>query len=78
MSGGPLSSADEVTDLNGDGATGIEDVKLFLERNPHSRTPLTGGGDFRSAECVELLKQADIVVTNPPFLTRGDMNTISI
>ena len=24
-----------------------------------------GGGDFRSAECVELLKQADIVVTNP-------------
>src|SRR5437773_1981687 len=28
---------DEVTDLNGDGATGIEDAKLFLERNPHSR-----------------------------------------
>lgn len=26
-----------------------------------------GGGDFRSAECIELLKQADIVVTNPPF-----------
>lgn len=58
---------DEVTDLNGDGATGIEDVKLFLERNPHSRTSLKGGGDFRSAECVKLLKQADIVVTNPPF-----------
>ena len=29
--------------------------------------PLEGDGDFRSAECVELLKQADIVVTNPPF-----------
>lgn len=29
--------------------------------------PLKGDGDFRSAECVELLKQADIVVTNPPF-----------
>ena len=28
---------------------------------------LRGDGDFRSAECVELLKQADIVVTNPPF-----------
>lgn len=28
---------------------------------------LDGDGDFRSAECVELLKQADIVVTNPPF-----------
>ena len=26
-----------------------------------------GNGDFRSTECVELLKQADIVVTNPPF-----------
>lgn len=30
-------------------------------------TLLDGDGDFRSAECVELLKQADIVVTNPPF-----------
>ena len=54
-------------DVNGDGATGIEDVKLFLEQNPHTRTSLAGGGDFRSAECVELLKQADIVATNPPF-----------
>lgn len=26
-----------------------------------------GNGDFRSPECIELLKQADIVVTNPPF-----------
>lgn len=30
-------------------------------------TPLAGNGDFRSEECVELLKEADIVVTNPPF-----------
>jgi hypothetical protein len=58
---------EEVKDINGDGATGIEDVKLFLEQNPHNRTPLAGGGDFRSPECVELLKQSDIVVTNPPF-----------
>jgi len=28
---------------------------------------LQGDGDFRSAECIELLMQADIVVTNPPF-----------
>lgn len=28
---------------------------------------LNGDGDFRSTECIELLKQADIVVTNPPF-----------
>jgi len=29
--------------------------------------PLKGDGDFRSPECIELLKQADVVVTNPPF-----------
>jgi hypothetical protein len=29
--------------------------------------PLKGDGDFRSRECIELLKQADIIVTNPPF-----------
>jgi hypothetical protein len=29
--------------------------------------PLRADGDFRSAEAIELLKQADIVVTNPPF-----------
>ena len=31
------------------------------------KTPLEGDGDFRNAECIELLKEADIVVTNPPF-----------
>ena len=34
--------------------------------NPRT-TPLAGSGDFRSAECVRLLQQADIVVSNPPF-----------
>ena len=58
---------EEVKDFNGDGATGIDDVKLFLKQNPHTRKRLVEGGDFRSQECVELLKQADIVVTNPPF-----------
>lgn len=29
--------------------------------------PLKGDGDFRSAECIEFLKEANIVVTNPPF-----------
>ena len=47
---------EEVKDVNGDGATGIEDVKLFLKQNPHTRTRLAGGGDFRSAECIALLK----------------------
>lgn len=63
---------EEVTDFDGDGSTDINDVKLFLERNKAARTALKGddkfsGGDFRSAECVALLQQADIVVTNPPF-----------
>ena len=31
------------------------------------KTPLKGDGDFRSEECIEILKEADIVVTNPPF-----------
>ena len=30
-------------------------------------TPLKGNGDFRSEECIEILKEADIVITNPPF-----------
>lgn len=31
------------------------------------KSPLDGNGDFRSEECIEILKEADIVVTNPPF-----------
>jgi len=34
---------------------------------PEMLVPFKGDGDFRSTECIELLKQADIVVTNPPF-----------
>ena len=63
---------DCVKDEDGDGAANVTDVELFLKRNKAARKALKGndmygGGDFRSAECVELLKQADIVVTNPPF-----------
>ncbi|MBR2773666.1 MAG: modification methylase, partial [Selenomonadaceae bacterium] len=57
----------EVTDLNGDGAADLADVKLLLENNRNVVTYLEGNGDFRSPECVEALKEADIVVTNPPF-----------
>jgi hypothetical protein len=61
-----------VKDEDGDGAANIDDVKLFLKRNKAARKALKEdgiypGGDFRSAECVTLLKEADIVVTNPPF-----------
>jgi hypothetical protein len=63
---------DHVKDEDGDGAANIDDVKLFLKRNKAARKALKddgeySGGDFRSAECVALLKEADIVVTNPPF-----------
>ena len=33
----------------------------------YSKTSLQGNGDFRDTECVEILKSADIVITNPPF-----------
>ena len=35
--------------------------------NETVKTPLEGDGDFRSLECVEIMKAADLVVTNPPF-----------
>lgn len=31
------------------------------------KTPLKQNGDFRSPECIEILKEADVVITNPPF-----------
>lgn len=57
----------EVSDLDSDGAIGLTDVEWLLKHDANVATPLKGNGDFRSEECVELLKQADIVVTNPPF-----------
>lgn len=50
-------------------AQGVPSYKLeyFGVGQPPLQTPLVGDGDFRSDECVELLKEADIVVTNPPF-----------
>lgn len=55
----------EILDENGDGAIGIDDFEQTLRKCPP--VFLNGDGDFRSSECIELLKQADIVVTNPPF-----------
>ena len=57
----------EVTDCNGDGAIDLSDVRYLIQNDKNVLSRLKGNGDFRSAECVELLKQADIVVTNPPF-----------
>lgn len=58
----------EVCDIDEDGEFNLKDVAKQLEANKHNEwTPLEGDGDFRSPECIELLKQSDIVVTNPPF-----------
>ena len=58
----------EVKDLDGDGAFDLRDVAQQLKANKKNEwSPLEGNGDFRSPESIELLKQADIVVTNPPF-----------
>lgn len=57
----------EVCDFNTDGAVDLADVRYLLQNKENTLTLLNGDGDFRSEECIELLKQADIVVTNPPF-----------
>ena len=58
---------EEITDENGDGSIDLSDVEYLLRNNKNVLTQLNGDGDFRSDECVELLKQSDIIVTNPPF-----------
>ncbi|OGS70768.1 MAG: modification methylase [Flavobacteria bacterium RIFCSPLOWO2_12_FULL_35_11] len=45
-------------DINKDGVINLDDA---------IRTDLKGDGDFRSQESIEILKEADIIVTNPPF-----------
>ncbi|MUK02814.1 modification methylase [Vibrio cholerae] len=57
----------EVPDANGDGATDLSDVEYLMKNGANVLTLLSGDGDFRSDECVALLDQADVVVTNPPF-----------
>ena len=52
--------------MNGDGAVDLIDVCYLLKNDKNVLTTLETG-DFRSQECIELLKEADVVVTNPPF-----------
>lgn len=56
----------EVRDLNGDGAVDLSDVRYLLQNDRNVLSTLKTG-DFRDKECIELLQQADVVVTNPPF-----------
>ena len=57
----------EVTDVNGDGRIDLADVEWLIKNDKNVLSHLDGDGDFRSPECIDLLKEADIVVTNPPF-----------
>lgn len=59
-----------IEDYNGDGAVDDEDVRIYLQKYPPEILVSDDDykpGDFRSRQCVELLREADIVVTNPPF-----------
>lgn len=58
----------EVRDIDGDGEFNLKDIAKQLKANKHNEwMPLEKDGDFRSPECVKLLEQSDIVITNPPF-----------
>src|SRR3989344_5281843 len=57
----------EVKDIDGDGSINLADVEYLLKHDGNSLKLLKEDGDFRSKECVELLKQSDVVITNPPF-----------
>ena len=58
---------ESLQDYNGDGRKDLLDIEYILKHNEGGELRiLKGDGDFRSPECIELLKEADIVVTNPP------------
>ena len=56
-----------VYDKTGDGGVDMFDVAELFRTGENELTELEGDGDFRSPECLALLDEADIVVTNPPF-----------
>ena len=56
-----------VPDLTGKGAIDLRDVDELLRGDYATVSPLSGDGDFRSPESIKYLKEADVVVTNPPF-----------
>lgn len=56
-----------VYDATGDGGVDMLDVAELFRTGKNSLELLDGDGDFRGPECLTLLDEADIVVTNPPF-----------
>lgn len=57
----------KVYDVTGDGGVDMFDVAELFKNHENELVELEGDGDFRSEECLALLDEADIVVTNPPF-----------
>ena len=57
----------KVCDTTGNGGVDMMDVAELFKRGENELSELTGDGDFRSEECLALLDEADIVITNPPF-----------
>lgn len=57
----------KVYDVTGDGGVDMFDVAELFKNHENELVELEGNGDFRSEECLALLDEADIVVTNPPF-----------
>lgn len=57
----------EVKDEGGNNTVDLSDVEYLLKNSNNVLTLLEGDGDFRSPECMKLLEEADVVVTNPPF-----------
>lgn len=57
----------QVYDKMGDGGVDMLDVAELFRTGENELVELEGDGDFRSLECLALLDESDIVVTNPPF-----------
>lgn len=56
-----------VRDVTGNGGIDMLDIAELFKNGENSLQELEGDGDFRSGESIKFLKEADMVVTNPPF-----------
>lgn len=56
-----------VYDKTGDGGVDMVDIAELFRSGENELTELRGDGDYSSPECLALMDEADIVVTNPPF-----------
>ena len=66
-----------VYDKTGDGGISMLDIAKLFESGENNLEELQEDGDFRSEECINILKEVDIIVTNPPFsLFRDYINTL--